>query len=133
MFLEISVAVLSLVFLLIAALSVPFLLQIWRTAKGITETLHMLNESLPGILRNLEEITTNINKATRTVNEQIDGLSLVVGRIQGLFSIVMDVEKILSAGVRLPVFKTLRNAVAVATGLKVFLKVFLSSRDSQEK
>jgi uncharacterized protein YoxC len=131
MFLEISVAILSIVFLLIAALSVPFLLQIWRTAKGITTTLDMLNESLPGILRNLEEITTNINKATRAVNEQIDGLSLVAGRIQGLFSIVMDVEKILNAGVRLPVFKTLRNAIAVVTGLKVFLKVFLSSRGSQ--
>ena len=34
----------------------------------------MLNQSLPGILKNLEEITTNINKATHTVNEQIDGL-----------------------------------------------------------
>jgi uncharacterized protein YoxC len=74
MFLEISVAILSIVFLLIAVLSVPFLLQIWRTAKGITTTLHMLNESLPGILKNLEEITTNINKATHTVNEQIEGL-----------------------------------------------------------
>ena len=128
MFLEISVAILSIVFLLIAVLSVPFLLQIWRTAKGITETLHMLNESLPGILKNLEEITTNINKATHTVNEQIEGLSLVARRIQGLMSIVLDVENILCAGVRLPVFKTLRNALAVATGVKAFMKVFFSSR-----
>ncbi|MEN6320307.1 MAG: DUF948 domain-containing protein [Syntrophaceae bacterium] len=131
MFLEISVAVLSIVFLLIAALSVPLLLQVWRTAKGITTTLNTLNESLPGILKNLEELTTNINKATRTVNEQIEGLSLVAGRIQGLLGIVMDVEKILSAGVRLPVFKTVRNAVAVMSGLKIFLKVFLSSRSSR--
>ncbi len=131
MFLEISVAVLSVVFLLIAALSVPFLLQIWRTAKGITTTLDMLNESLPGILRNLEEITTNINKATRTVNEQIDGLSLIAGRIQELLGFVMGMEKIVSTSVRLPVFKTLRSAVAFVTGLKVFCKVFLSSRDSQ--
>jgi uncharacterized protein YoxC len=131
MFLEISVAVLSIVFLLIAGLSVPFLLQIWRTAKGITTTLHMLNESLPGILKNLEEITTNINKATHTVNEQIEGLSLVAGRIQGLMSIVLDVENILRAGVRLPVFKTLRNALAIATGVKAFMKVFFSSRGSE--
>ena len=128
MFLEISVAILSIVFLLIAVLSIPFLLQIWRTVKGITTTLHMLNESLPGILKNLEEITTNINKATHTVNEQIEGLSLIAGRIQGLMSIVLDVENILCAGVRLPVFKTLRNALAVATGVKAFMKVFFSSR-----
>lgn len=131
MFLEISVAVLSIVFLLMAALSVPLLLQIWRTAKGITTTLNTLNESLPGILKNLEELTTNINTATRTVNEQIEGLSLVVGRIQGIMSIVMDVEKILSAGVRLPVFKTMRNAAAVMSGFKSFLKVFLSPDGSR--
>lgn len=131
MFLETSVAILSIVFLLIAVLLVPVLLQIWRTAKGITTTLNMLNESLPGILRNMEEITTNLNKTTRTVNEQIDGLSLVAGRIQGILSNVTDVEKILSAGIRLPVFKTMRNAVAVLTGLKVFFKVFLSPRGSQ--
>ena len=50
MFLEISIVILSFVFLLIAVLSVPFLLQIWRTAKSMAITLQMLNESLPGIL-----------------------------------------------------------------------------------
>ena len=115
MFLEISIVVLSFVFLLMAVLSVPFLLQIWRTAKSMATTLQMLNESLPGILNNLEEITMNINKATRTVNQQIEGLSLVAMRIQGLL------------GARLPVFKAVRNAFAVLTGVRVFLKVFLSS------
>ncbi len=128
MFLEISVVILSIVFLLIAALSVPFLLQIWRTAKSIAATLHMLNESLPGILKNLEEITSNINKATNTVNEQIEGMSLVAKRIHGMFGIAMDLENIVRAGVGIPVFKTLRNAIAVVTGVKVFLRVLLSSR-----
>jgi uncharacterized protein YoxC len=128
MFLEISIVVLSFVFLLIAVLSVPFLLQIWRTAKSIAETLHMLNESLPGILKNLEEITANINKATRTVNEQIEGLTIIAKRIQGLLGFVSDIENILHVGARLPVFKAVRNALAVVTGVRVFLKVFLSSQ-----
>jgi uncharacterized protein YoxC len=127
---DISVVV-SIVFLLIAAFSIPFLLQIWRTTKGVTETLQMLNESLPGILRNLEEITANINKATHTVNEQIDGLSVVAKRIQGVLGVVTDIENLLRAGIGLPVFKTLRNAIALVTGVKVFLKVLLSSRESQ--
>ncbi len=128
MFLEISVFILSIVFLLIAVLSVPFHLQIWRTAKTIATTLEMINESLPGILKNLEEITTNVNRATHTVNEQIEGLSLVARRIQGLLGLVSDIENVLHVGARLPVFKTVRNACAVLTGMKVFLKVFLSSR-----
>ena len=131
MLLEISVVILSIVFLLIVALSIPFLLQIWRTAKSIAETLHMLNKNLPGILRNLEEITTNINKATRTVNEQMEGLSLVAKRVQGFLGIIMDIESLLRAGIGLPVLRTLRNAIAVVTGIKVFLKVLLSSRESE--
>jgi uncharacterized protein YoxC len=131
MVLEISMVILSIVFLLVAGFSIPFLLQIWRTTKGITETLQMVNESLPGILRNLEEITTNINSATHTVNEQIDGLSVVAKRIQGVLGIVIDIENLLRAGIGLPVFKTLRNAIAVVTGVKVFLKVLLSSRVSE--
>lgn len=131
MILEISVAILGIVFLLIAAFSIPFILQIWRTTKGITETLNMLNQSLPGILKNLEEITTNINKATHTVNEQIDGLSAVAKRIQGVLGIVTDVENLLRAGLGIPVFKTLRNAIAVVTGVKVFLKVLRSSHESE--
>ena len=127
MFLEISVVILSLVFLLIAGFSVPFLLQIWRTAKSMATTIEMLNESLPGILKNLEEITTSINKATYTVNEQIEALSLVSRRIQGLLGIVSDIENVLHVGARLPIFKTVRNVFAVLTGVKVFLKVFLSS------
>jgi hypothetical protein len=91
-------------------------------------TIDMLNESLPGILRNLDEITTNINRATHTVNEQIEGFSLIARRIQGLLGIVSDIENILNVGARLPVLKSVRNAFAVLTGVKVFLKVFLSSR-----
>jgi uncharacterized protein YoxC len=131
MILEISVAILGIVFLLIAAFSIPFILQIWRTTKGITETLNMLNQSLPGILKNLEEITMNISKATHTVNEQIDGLSAVAKRIQAVMGIVTDVENLLRAGLGLPVFKTLRNAIAVVTGVKVFLKVLRSSHKSE--
>jgi uncharacterized protein YoxC len=131
MFLEIGVFIISIVFLLLVVFSIPFLLQIWRSAKNITATLHMVNESLPGILKNLEEITTNINKATHTVNEQVEGLAVYTGRIQGILSIITDIDNVLRAGMRLPIFKTIRNVAAVVTGVKVFLKVFLSSRESE--
>jgi len=131
MSLEISVVILSIVFLLIVALSIPSLLQILRTARSITETLHMLNKNLPGILRNLEEITINVNKATHTVNEHIEGLSLVAKRVQGFLGIIMDIESLLRAGIGLPILRTLRNAIAAVKGIKAFLKVLLSSRESE--
>lgn len=130
MTLDISMVIVGIVLLVIAAFAIPFLLQLWRTTKRVSETFQTLNERLPGILKNLDEITTNINKVTSTVNEQIDGLSVVTKRIQGAVGVVTDVENILRAGISLPVFKTLRNTVAVITGVKAFLKVLLSSRKS---
>jgi len=55
-------------------------------------------------------------------------LSLVTRRIQGLLGIVSDIENFLHVGARLPILRSARNAFAVLTGVKVFMKVFLSSR-----
>jgi uncharacterized protein YoxC len=128
MYLEISVVILSVVFLLIAALSVPLLIQIWRTAKSITATLNTLNQSLPGILKNLDEITANINKATSAANNQIESISLVVRRVQGVLELFLDFEQILRESLRLPFFKTIKTATAALKGVRVFLDVFRSSR-----
>ncbi|MEI8172140.1 MAG: DUF948 domain-containing protein [Deltaproteobacteria bacterium] len=128
MYLEISVVILSVVFLLIAALSIPLLIQIWRTAKSITATLNLLNQSLPGILKNLDEITANINKATYAANNQIESISLVVRRVQGVLELFLDFEQILRESLRLPLFKTIKTATAALKGVRVFLDVFRSSR-----
>jgi uncharacterized protein YoxC len=128
MYLEISLVVMSFIFLLIAALLIPFLIQIWRTAKSITVTLHMLNQSLPGILKNLEEITANINRATCTVNNQIEGLTHVVGRIQGTVEDFLDLEQELRAGLIMPFFEKMRTVSAVLKGIRVFIDALRSSR-----
>lgn len=129
--LEISVVILSVVFLLIVVLSVPFLLQIWRTAKGMAVTLHMLNESLPGILKNLEDITANINRATQTVNTRIEGLSHMVERVQNTVGVVLELEEIVRAQLSHPLVKTLINVAAVVKGIRVFLDVYRAPRREQ--
>ena len=128
MYLEISLVIMSFVFLLIAALLIPFLIQIWRTAKSITTTLHMLNQSLPGILKNLEEITANINRASDTVNNQIEDLAHVVGRIQGTVGDFLDLEQEMRVSYITPLFEKMRTVTAVLKGVRAFLDVFRSSR-----
>jgi len=122
--LNISLVVLSVVVLLIALFSIPFLLQIWRTTKGIAETLELLNKSLPGILKNLEEITTNINRASSKVNDQIDGVSAALGKVQAVVGFVLDLERILLAGIRFPLIRSMGTGVALIKGIRVFLDVF---------
>lgn len=128
MYLEISFVVFSVVFLLLVLISIPFFIQIWRTAKNISITLNMLNESLPGILKNLEEITTNINRATRIVNTQMESLSLCSARLQASLGFLLDLDSALRSTISLPFMKSLRTANAFLKGVKVFLDVLRSSR-----
>jgi len=128
MYLEISLFVLSVVFLLMVALTIPFLIQIGRTARSITTTLDMLNQNLPDILKNLEEITNNVNNISHTVNNQIESLSHAVRRVQGAVEIFLDLGYALRSSVKIPFFKTMSTAMAVLKGGRVFLDVYRSSR-----
>jgi uncharacterized protein YoxC len=122
--LNISLVVLSVAVLLIALFSIPFLLQIWRTTKGIAETLELLNKSLPGILKNLEEITENINRATSKVNDKIDGVSVALGKVQAVVGFIADMERIFLAGIRFPFIRSMGTGVALIKGMRVFLDTF---------
>lgn len=120
--------ILSVAFLLFAGFSIPFLLQIWRTAKGMAETLELLNRSLPAIMKNMEEITTNINRATTAVNREIETLSLSVKKVQGTVNLLVGLEEIVRKGVRLPFAGTIRTALAVTRGVRTFLDCLLRER-----
>jgi len=122
--LETGLVILNVVFLLIAVFSIPFLFQLWRMAKKIAITLQTLNRSLPCILQNLEEITSNIVSATDTVNSHIEGLSSAIKKIQGTLDLVGNLEAV----IRLPFFKTLVTLSAVLKGVRAFLNVFRSAR-----
>ncbi len=126
--LEIILIVLSVVFLLFAALSIPFLMQIQRTAKSMATTLQVLNQNLPEIMKNLEEITTNINRTTTTVYRQVEDLSLMVSKIQGTLGLVAGMEEIVRRNVRLGFVQKMRTAVAVSKGIRVFYESLLSNR-----
>lgn len=120
--------ILIVAFLLFAGFSIPFLLQIWRTARGMAETLELLNRSLPAIMKNMEEITANINRATTAVNREIETLSLSVRKVQGMVNLLAGIEEIVRKGVRLPFAGSVRTALATARGVRVFLDCFLRER-----
>lgn len=119
-----SLVILSVALLLIAVFSIPILAQIWRTTKGMAETLELLNKSLPSILKNLEEITTNINRATNKVNEQIDGVSIAIGKVQAVVGFIVDLERIFLAGIRFPFIRSMGTGLAVIKGMRAFLSAF---------
>jgi uncharacterized protein YoxC len=120
---EIILIILSVVFLLFALFSIPFLLQIWRTAKGMAETLEILNRDLPTIMSNLEQITTNINRTTTTVHREVAELSLTLRRVQGVVGVLLGVGEVLRRRINFPLARKVMTALAVAKGVRTFVAV----------
>ncbi len=126
MYLELSLVFLSAAVFLIAAVTAPLLFQIMKIIRGLAMTQEALQKSLPGILQNLDEAIGNIKKTTITVNEQVEAFALAMGKVQALFSVVMELENVLRLGLRLPFINFLRTSGAVAKGIRVFLNVYAS-------
>ncbi len=58
MYLEIGLIIFGIALLLLVLFCIPILLKLWRAASDVTVTLQALNERLPAILKNMEEIST---------------------------------------------------------------------------
>jgi hypothetical protein len=112
---------LSVAFLLSAGLCVPFLIQILRTAREMALTFQLLNQRLPLIMKNLEEITTNINQTSTTVHRQVAEISLTLRRIQGIVGVFLGLEEVLRRRMSFPFARTLRTSMAVGRGVRVFI------------
>jgi uncharacterized protein YoxC len=124
--LEIILILLSIIFLLFALFSIPFLIQIWRTAKGMAETLEILNRDLPVIMQNLEQITTNINRTTTTVHREVAELSLTLRRVQGIVGVMLGVGEVLRRRINFPLARKVMTVLAVVKGVRTFVGVLTS-------
>jgi uncharacterized protein YoxC len=129
MFPEIVVTILGIAFVLFAIFSIPPLLQLRKTAKAMAVTLQTLNENLPGILRNLESITANVNETTLTVNRQVEELSDLFRKLHRQVIFLSDMGRIVQAGARIPVLNTLTTLSALVKGVSVFLNVMNEKSD----
>lgn len=130
--LEIILILLSVIFLLFALLSIPFLIQIWRTARGLAETLEIVNRDLPVIMQNLEQITTNVNRTTSTIHREVAELSLTLRRVQGIVGVFLGVGEVLRRRISFPLARKAMTALAVVKGVRAFIGV-MSDRSPDER
>jgi hypothetical protein len=90
-------------------------------------TLQTLNQSLPAILKNLEEITTNINNSTAAVSRRIQNFSNTADRSQLIINDIIDnIQCFAPIAMKLPILQTIKNVVAVVKGIRVFIEVLLN-------
>jgi len=111
---------------------IPLLLQIWRVSKDLTQTVQTLNQSLPLILKNLEEITNNVNSSSSVINKKIQNFSGPAGG-SGLMltDLLNNIQYIAPLALKLPIFRIVRNMMAVAKGLQVFVEVLLNKEKNE--
>jgi len=127
MYLEIGLIILVVILIILLMLLIPILLQAWRILKDVRVTLVALNHDLPTILKNLEQITTNINNSTAAVDRRIQIISKAVDQSQLIISDIIDnIRCIAPIAVKLPIFRKMRNVIAVIKGIRVFIDVLLN-------
>ena len=127
MYLEIGLVILVIILILLVIFCIPILIQIWRTSKDLTMTLQTLNQSLPAILKNMEEITINVNSSTAILNRRIQNFSNTAERSQLIISDIIDnIQCFAPIAMKLPIFQTIKKVAAVIKGIRVFIDVLLN-------
>lgn len=124
MSLEIGLIMFGLALLLLVLFSIPILLKLWRAVSDVTVTLQVLNERLPAILKNMEEISTNVNNSTTAINEQVQKYADMSQRVQLVMNeVVSGLEMISPLVLQSPFFRKMTNLIALSKGVRVFFDV----------
>jgi uncharacterized protein YoxC len=121
---EISVLIASLAFLLLVIFAIPTIIQIRRTAKNAEISIQSLNQNLPGILTNVDEITTNVTQATQSIGQNIDGLKEVVNKFHLVADDVVQFEQTIREEIEPPILGTLGTLSGILKGVRTFIEVW---------
>lgn len=124
MYLEIGLIIFGIALLLLVIFCIPILLKLWRAASDVTVTLQALNERLPTILKNMEEISASINDSTTSINREVQKYSDTAQRFHAVMTdVVGGMELIKPFVIQSPVYRKITDVMAVTKGVRVFLNV----------
>jgi uncharacterized protein YoxC len=129
--LEIGLIILGVALLLLVAFCIPILLKLRRAASDVTLTLQALNERLPAILKNMEEISVNINASTTAINNEVQKYSATAERFHVVMKeVVGGIEMISPMILRSHLFQKITALMPVIKGIRVFLNVLTGKQKS---
>jgi len=129
--LDTALLILVCILIILIVCCIPVLVQIWRLSKDISLTLKTFNQSFPLILKNLEEITTNVNSSTSVINKKIQNFAGSSNKPGLLINdVINNLQYFAPIALKLPIFRIVRNVVAVAKGMRVFVDVLFNKEKS---
>ena len=124
MYLEIGLVIFGIALLLLVLFCIPILLKLWRAASDVTVTLQTLNERLPAILKNMEEISSNINHSTTAINGEVQKYAATAERFHIVMNeVVTGMELISPLALKFSLYRKMARIIPVVKGIRVFLNV----------
>lgn len=123
MYLEIALVLLSSAVFGIVIMLIPLAVQLNRFIKTLSQALEQINRDLPGVMQNINEISSNLRTSTLFIRHRMEALDLALGKFQSLLGILYGFEGLVRPFLRLPAFRFLRTTGAVIKGIRVFAKV----------
>ncbi len=121
------------VVVLLVVLLAAVLFQLWRSAKNMAAALVTINHSLPSILKNIEELTDNVNKAAYEVKGGIEQISSGINKVQAAVSMLDVVKPLLYSKIPTAMAGKLMKLLALFRGMKVFLAVLQTGKEPAVK
>ena len=124
MYMEIGLIIFGVGLLLLVLFCIPILLKLWRAVSDITITLQALNERLPAILKNMEEISTNINHSTTVIDGEVQKCAVTAQRVHTVIrEVVSGIELISPFALRSSLFRKMTGLIPIVRGVRVFVNV----------
>jgi len=124
MYLEIGLIILAIALLLLVLFCIPVLLKLQRVTSELTVTVQTLNERLPTILKNMEEISTNINHSTTAINGEVQRFAFIAQRLHTVVNeVVGGIEAVSPLALKHQFFRKAAWIIPVIKGGSVFLTV----------
>lgn len=121
MIIETSVLVVSIAVCALILFLIPSIIQLRKSARRIEEVSLQLNQRLPSILENIDEITKNLNDMMSNGRQQVEKLGHAVDDI-------VDFEKRIKYRVENPLVETLTTIAAITKAVRAFLTILLDRK-----
>jgi hypothetical protein len=77
----------------------------------------------------MEEISVNVNNSTAAINKRVQNFTDSGGRSGLIINDLIDnIQYFAPLAMKLPVFSSFRNIIAIVKGIRVFMDVLLSKQ-----
>ena len=129
---EIGVLVIALAVVVLVGFMVPTLIQLRRSIKKIEDISVDMEKRLPGVMTNVDTITTNLSAILISGRQQAETINSAVTQLKGVVDDVVDVEKNIKHQIDTKLIRSLATFSASVKAAHAFMAVIRDGEVNQQ-